>query len=107
MITCAAPNLRPDRDGRFHIQISNQELYELHVKRMRRILNIAAMHGNDVMILGAYGCGALRNPPEVVASAMKQVAQEYRYHFQVIEFPVYCAPYDERNYQVFRKIFEK
>lgn len=105
VITCAAPNLRPNRDGKTRVRITSKELHQLHVKRMRRILDIAAMNGNDIVILGAYGCGAFRNPPEVVASAMRQVAQEYRYHFQVIEFAVYCAPYDEQNYQVFRRTF--
>jgi len=104
VITCAAPNLRTDKEGNERVHISDQELYDLHVKRMRRILNIAANKGNEVMILGAYGCGAFKNPPEIVAKAMKQVVNEFRYHFRVIEFAVYCSPRDERNYQVFREI---
>lgn len=104
VITCAAPNLRPDRNGNMHVHISNQELYNLHVKRIRRILTIAAMKENAVVILGAYGCGAFRNPPGVVASAMRQVIEEFRYHFRVIEFAVYCSPRDEQNYQVFKQI---
>lgn len=104
IITCAAPNLRPDRNGNMRVHVSNQELFDLHVKRMRRILNIAAMKENAVVILGAYGCGAFRNPPGVVASAMRQVVEEFRYSFRVIEFAVYCSPRDEQNYQVFQQI---
>ena len=104
VITCAAPNLRNDRDGTPRVTVSDTELKELHIKRMRRILSIAASKGNEVVILGAYGCGAFKNPPEVVAEALKQVALEFQYHFRVIEFAVYCAPRDERNYQVFRKV---
>ena len=104
VITCAAPNLRNDRDGTPRVTVSDTELKELHIKRMRRILSIAASKGNEVVILGAYGCGAFKNPPEVVAEALKQVAHEFRYHFRVIEFAVYCSPRDERNYQVFRKV---
>lgn len=103
VITCAAPNLRPDRDGN-SVRISNKALLALHVKRMRRILNIASHKGNDVVILGAYGCGAFSNPPDVVAAAMRQVALEYRYHFKTIEFAVYCSPREDRNYQVFKQI---
>lgn len=103
VITCAAPNLRPDRDGNV-VRIHKDELFKLHVKRMRRILDIAAMKGNEVVILGAYGCGAFRNPPEIVASAMRRVSEEYRYHFRCIEFAVYCSPRDERNYLVFQQI---
>ena len=104
VITCAAPNLRPGRDGRIRVRISNEELYQLHVKRMRRILDIAAMNENDVVILGAYGCGAFQNPPDVVAKALKQVANEYRYYFKTIEFAVYCSPRDDRNFWVFQQI---
>ena len=104
VITCAAPNLRNDRDGTPRVTISDAELKELHIKRMRRILSIAASKGNEVVILGAYGCGAFKNPPEVVAEALKQVALEFQHHFRVIEFAVYCSPRDDRNYQVFRKV---
>lgn len=104
VITCAAPNLRTDRDGTVRVRISNDELYKLHVKRMRRILDIAAQKGNDVVILGAYGCGAFKNPPTVVATAMRQVIEEYRYHFHAIEFAVYCSPRDDQNYRVFQQI---
>ena len=104
IITCAAPNLRPDQDGNMRVHISNQELYNLHVKRMHRILNIAAKKENAVVILGAYGCGAFRNPPDIVASAMRQVIEEFRYHFRVIEFAVYCSPREGLNYQVFQQI---
>lgn len=104
VITCAAPNLRPDRNGNMQVHINNKELFDLHVKRMRRILTIAAMKENAVVILGAYGCGAFRNPPDVVASVMRQAVEEFRYHFRVIEFAVYCSPRDEKNYQVFQQI---
>lgn len=74
VITCAAPNLRADRYTKERPQISNAELEELHVERMRRILSIAAARGNEVIILGAFGCGAFQNPPEVVAGAVKKGA---------------------------------
>ena len=104
VITCAAPNLRNDRDGTVRVTISNAELKKLHIKRMRRILSIVAAEGNDVVILGAYGCGAFKNPPEIVAEAMKQVIEEFRYCFKTIEFAVYCSPRDERNYQTFHRV---
>ena len=104
VITCAAPNLRNDRDGTPRVFVANEELKSLHIQRMRRILSIAAAKGNEAVILGAYGCGAFKNPPEVVAAALKQVAEEFKYHFKVIEFAVYCSPRDERNYQVFRQV---
>ena len=104
VITCAAPNLRTDRDGTVPVRISNEELKALHIKRMRRILSIAASRGNDVVILGAYGCGAFKNPPEVVAQAMKQVVEEFKHYFMTIEFAVYCSPRDEQNYLTFKRV---
>ena len=81
VLTCAAPNLRErpsnpmnDGDGARGVQIGKQELRQLHEKRMHRILSISAAEGNEVMILGAFGCGAFHNPPEVVAEAMRTSA---------------------------------
>lgn len=104
VITCAAPNLRTDRDGTECIMLTDYDLEQLHINRMRRILTIASSRANDVVILGAFGCGAFKNPPEVVARAMKKVVQEFRNYFHVIEFAVYCSPRDEQNYTVFKKI---
>lgn len=114
VLTCAAPNLRErpsnrmnEGDGHIRTKISRGELRQLHEKRMRRILGLAAAKGNEVMILGAFGCGAFCNPPEIVAEAMKTVIQEYRKAFEVIEFAVYCSPQDSRNYQVFDRMFRQ
>lgn len=60
IITCAAPNLRLERDGPTSVQISSKELFSLHAKRMRRILSVAASKGNEVVILGAFGYGAFK-----------------------------------------------
>lgn len=104
IITCAAPNLRTDSNGSERVRITDSELEQLHIKRMRRILTIAASRANDVVILGAFGCGAFKNSPEVVARAMKKVVQEFRNYFEVIEFAVFCSPRDEQNYTVFERI---
>lgn len=111
VLTCAAPNLREqpsnpmnDGDGARGVQIEKQELRQLHEKRMRRILSIVAAEGNEVMILGAFGCGAFRNPPEIVAEAMRTVIQEYRSFFEAVEFAVYCPPRDDSNYRVFERV---
>ena len=111
VLTCAAPNLRErpsngmnSGDGDVAVRIGREDLQRLHEKRMRRVLEIASATGNAVVILGAFGCGAFRNPPEVVAQAMKTVVGEYRDRFETIEFAVYCPPRDDTNYRVFRRI---
>ena len=66
--------------------ISPEELKALHVSRARQILSAAAQEFVDVVILGAFGCGAFRNDPKVVASAYKEVVPEFREHFQMDRF---------------------
>ena len=111
VLTCAAPNLRerPSNemnagDGDAAAHISREDLQTLHEKRMRRVLEIAWAKGNEVVILGAFGCGAFRNPPAVVAQAMKTVVQEYRMRFETIEFAVYCGAQYDTNYRVFQQV---
>lgn len=113
VLTCAAPNLRAEPgnrmnpgDGRRMASISNDELQRLHEKRMRRIMDVAVEQGTQVLILGAFGCGAFQNPPEVVAQAMKTVLEEYNHCFETVEFAVYCSPRDDLNYQVFQEAFK-
>lgn len=105
VISCAAPNLRQRRDGWPRANITPQELLSLHIRRASRILEIAAANGNEVVILGAYGCGAFQNSPMVVAEAMKQAIKTYRHHFKVIEFAVFCTPENDINFRVFQSTF--
>ena len=49
----------------------------------------------------AFGCGAFRNDPNVVAAAAKTVIADYLHAFRVIEFAVYCRPGDTANYDAF------
>ena len=112
IITCAAPDLRPPRPDRFHpniqpepINISRDELYDLHLSRAQHILNVTAGQGVDILILGAFGCGAFRNDPNVVARAYVDALKEYANYFDVIEFAVYCSPFDTKNYKAFSDAF--
>ncbi len=108
VVTCAAPNLRvkPSNsynsgDGDKAVKVSDSELQVIHEKRLRRILDVAVMNGDEVVILGAFGCGAFANDPYVAARAAKNVIAEYKNAFKVIEFAVYCGPRDDKNYRVF------
>lgn len=110
VITCAAPNLRDIPSNRYNrndgdaVHISPERLLELHVKRARKILSAAASNGAEVLILGAFGCGAFHNDPAVVAAAYQQVLPHFRNHFKTVEFAVYCSPKDQRNYEAFTVI---
>ena len=111
ILTCAAPNLRerPSNAMNPHagdkaVKISLAELEKLLTKRIRRIFEIAAANGNEVLILGAFGCGAFRNPPKIVAKVFNTVMQDYLYHFDTIEYAVYHTEREAANYEAFKKI---
>lgn len=103
VITCAAPNLRAR--GGHKIKISDKELLKLHEKRLKRILDVAFLEGDETVILGAFGCGVFMNDPKIVAQAAKNVISEYLYSFRNIEFAIYCSPKDDQNYRIFHSIF--
>lgn len=110
IITCAAPNLRerPSNSmnpgsGSKKVNLSSKELQALHKKRLERILAIAKANKEEVVILGAFGCGAFQNPPEVVAKGMREAVEEYRNDFETVEFAVFCRPRDDSNYKAFEK----
>ena len=110
VITCAAPNLRSNptnpmnpADGK-PVKVSDKELLSLHEKRLKRILDVAVAEGVDTIILGAFGCGAFMNNPEVVARAARNVLQDYLHAFKNIEYAVYCRPDDDRNFRIFERV---
>lgn len=113
VITCAAPNLRKMPYNAMNpgsaepIRVSDAELLEIHKKRGMRILNIAAANHADILILGAFGCGAFRNNPSIVARAYKEILHEYIGYFKAINFAVYCPPNDLSNYNVFKNMLDR
>lgn len=80
ILTCAAPNLRRvasnfmnPETGIQAADITEEEMTALFRSRIRRIFAIAALERNEVLILGAFGCGDFRNPPEIVARVFREV----------------------------------
>ncbi len=113
VITCAAPNLRPipsnqhnSGDGMVAVKIKDSELLKIHQQRLTKILDVAVSEGNDTVILGAFGCGAFMNSPDVVAEAARRVLPKYLYAFRNIEFAVYCHPKDDSNFRAFDRVLK-
>ena len=113
VITCAAPNLRDQPSNRYNTGDGNKQgvmkdkdLLALHEKKLRRILEVVLSEGCDTVILGAFGCGAFQNNPEVVALANKNVIKDYLHAFKNIEFAVYCSPRDDRNFKIFERVLK-
>ncbi len=112
VITMVAPDLRDKSNMHAALvgngtYMNNAELFGYHVKRAMHMLTVAAYKGADILVLGAFGCGAFKNDPEVVAKAYKVALEEFPKLFKKIEFAVYCSPVDTANYDVFRQTFEE
>ena len=104
VITCAAPNLRKNPNNLFNVDA--EELFRVHYKRAAKIMQVAASKGVEVLILGAFGCGAFRNDPVIVAKAYKEALKNFRYTFKEVEFAIFCK-WDWTNYNVFCDIFNE
>lgn len=110
VITCAAPNLRERPNNLYNpgnsvpTKISDTELLKIHEKRARHMLTILAANGVDIFVTGAFGCGAFKNNPKIVAQAYKNILPEFDGHFKEIVFAVYCSPRDTQNFDAFKKI---
>jgi len=110
VITCAAPNLREKPHNNYNdganpkqLVLTDEELYDIHVKRAKHIFDVANAYGVEYLVLGAFGCGAFKNNPEVVAKAYKDVIPEYVHNFRVIDFAVIDGKYTN-NYETFKKV---
>lgn len=84
VITCSAPYIARRK-------YTNQAaLKELFKSRIKNIFEAALDNGAEVLVLGAFGCGAFKNPPEIVAKAFHEVIEENAYHtkFKRIVFAI-------------------
>ena len=66
---------------------------------------VVAHHGADIFVTGAFGCGAFKNNPEVVAAAYKKVVPEFDGCFKEIVFSIYCRPNETQNFDAFKRVF--
>ena len=90
VITCAAPFLAKRR-------YTNQTvLQQIFISRIRNILEAAIDNGADILILGAFGCGVFRNPPEIVAGAFRMVLSEERYR-RAFRKVIFAIRHSEKN----------
>lgn len=103
VITSAAPNLRNEDE------IDKKELELILYNRIQRILEVSIQNRVSVLVLGAFGCGAFKNPPEIVSNVFYQllVGDDYRYYFEKIIFAVYGQGKDMHNYDVFQEQFKE
>lgn len=101
VISAAAPNLR-ERSANIFNSISDMDLYDIHISRGKQIIEVALQNNIEILILGAFGCGAFKNNPTIVAEAYKELMKEYAKYFDEIEFAIFCREYDKKNYYIFK-----
>ena len=100
IITSAAPEIG------IHRLPENYE--QMITSRIKKILDVAAREHNEVLILGAWGCGAFNNPTDIVARVFFSLLKNY--DFDTVEFALsskddvsnspfakYCEGKDEPN----------
>ena len=106
VISCAAPNLRPNSVSAQSqpLDIDKEELLELHKSRANRILSAAAANNVDIFVTGAFGCGAFMNDPKIVAKAWRDTLSCFKGRFSEVVFAVFTSRRDTANYEVFRRI---
>lgn len=100
MLDRRAKNVEIFKDTEYMYRI-NEELRELLKSRIKRIFEIAMANGAEVLILGAFGCGAFRNPSKLVAEVFAEYTREYRNCFDAVEYAIFHVENEKVNFEAF------
>lgn len=75
-------------------------------ERIRKVLAVARANGDDVIVLGAFGCGVFGNSPTEVARLFKEALEDERYKgwFKKVVFAIY-EPGNPKNRPAFEQLF--
>ena len=91
VVTCAALNLR----GRYDIKLTDdghmpQAAIDITRNKIRTVFRIGLTYGHDALVLGAFGCGAFRNPPDEIARLFHEVMEEpeFKNKYRLITFSI-------------------
>lgn len=97
MIACAAIDL----SGKHKIP---DDFEELTRAKIRLILAIAVEKGHDSLVLGALGCGAFKNDPQLISRYFKEALEsaEFKGRFKRVGFPII---YDQKLLSTFENQF--
>ena len=106
ILACAAPYSGENPMEKMDILGDDERLFSLHVQRGRHLLSVAAANRADILILGAFGCGVLKNSPEVVAESYRHILPEFNGQFQEVAFAIYQEPHELDYFRAFVKAFD-
>ena len=98
IISAPAPNLNGVRPEGLAARLTG-----IMRERALRILGIAAAHGHKNIILGAWGCGAFGNDPQMVAGVFKLAMQKIP-AFEHVCFAVYDTREPPVLFETFKQV---
>lgn len=108
VMTCAAPMLLQGAE-----RISHEQYEALFYNRICGMLKCAAYWGYQVLVLGAFGCGAFGNDAKVVSDLFYKALKEFDYDgmraedfFSRIDFAVLDRTPEQYNFNEFSRNFE-
>lgn len=100
VITMAAPNIKGQSS------LKEEDMTNIFEIRFTLTVLEALRHDVEVLVLGAFGCGAFGNDPLIVATAAGRVLEKYRKNFDTVEFAIYEGG-KEICYPVFDRVLNK
>ena len=98
VVCCAAPNV-----GAYRKKLSEKDIYNIVKRRLERVVRLFASNDLDCIILGAFGCGVFKCPPNIVARALREVINEYKFYFDVIDIAIPEGK-DKTVYNTFKRM---
>jgi uncharacterized protein (TIGR02452 family) len=107
VMTCAAPIMLYGMEG-----LSDDQYQAMVYKRITGMLKIAAYLKYEMLVLGAFGCGAFGNDAHVVSDLFYKAIKEFDYDgmqaedfFRRIDFAVLCRSNISYNFKEFARNF--
>lgn len=100
VLTCAAPYFDKNKKH----PVTMEKLRDVFYHRIRNILEVAIANDTDILVLGAFGCGAFNNPPELVADVCRELLVDkgdFRF-FRKIAFAIKKNNSANTNLEAFR-----
>ena len=102
VISCAAHNQKA-------YKVNYEKLKQINYDKIKAIIECAVENNVDILILGAFGCGAFGNEPQLVSKTFKKILidEEYYKYFEKVHFAIFTIGNETKNINEFNNTFEK
>jgi uncharacterized protein (TIGR02452 family) len=89
-----------------HRDRRGDEIRRVMRERVERVLRVAALHGHEVLVLGAWGCGVFRNDPAQIAELFQAaLSGRFRGAFTQVVFAVLDSSDEKQTLGAFEEVF--